>query len=141
MEKKGNAAIGGQIPVPDAGPSAHWLNWCFVSNHLSNSRNQYEMSSSPLFEVVLLVLWAKYYFLNCFITLDSLGWYFQYFYCEKQLKNPSKTTFLSGTSWMSEHPELEFAPQTPRSPILPSVPPLVLFIISMVRMVIEIIKE
>ena len=31
---------------------------------------------------------------------------------------------------MSEHPGLEFTPQTPRSPILPSMPPLVLFIIS-----------
>ena len=94
MKSKGNAAIGGQILVPDAGPSANWLNWCFVSNHLSNSRNQYEMFSSPLFEVVLPVLWAKYYFFNCFITLDSLEWCFQYFYCEKQSKNPSKTTFF-----------------------------------------------
>ena len=33
---------------------------------------------------------------------------------------------------MSEHPGLEFAPQTQRSPILPSMPPLVLFIISMI---------
>ena len=72
VKTKGNAAIGGQILVPDAGPSANWLNRCFVSNHLSNSRNQYEMFSSPLFEVVLPVLWAKYYFFNCFITLDSL---------------------------------------------------------------------
>ena len=32
---------------------------------------------------------------------------------------------------MSEHPGLEFIPQTPRSPILPSMLPLVLFIISM----------
>ena len=32
---------------------------------------------------------------------------------------------------MSEHPGLKFAPQTTRSPILPSMPPLVLFIISM----------
>ena len=37
---------------------------------------------------------AKYYFFNCFITLDSLEWYFQYFYWKKQLKNPSKTTFF-----------------------------------------------
>ena len=28
---------------------------------------------------------------------------------------------------MSEHPGLEFAPQSSRSPILPSMPPLVLF--------------
>ena len=34
---------------------------------------------------------------------------------------------------MSEHPRLEFVPQTPRSPILPSIAPLVLFIISMVK--------
>ena len=32
---------------------------------------------------------------------------------------------------MSEHPGLEFAPQSPRSQISPSMPPLVLFIISM----------
>ena len=32
---------------------------------------------------------------------------------------------------MSEHPGLEFAPQMPRSQILPSMSPLVLFIISM----------
>ena len=31
---------------------------------------------------------------------------------------------------MSEHPGLEFAPQSPRSQILPSMSPLVLFIIS-----------
>ena len=33
---------------------------------------------------------------------------------------------------MSEHPGLEYAHQTPRSPILLSMPPLVLFIISMI---------
>ena len=38
--------------VSDAGPSANWLNYCFFSKHLSNSRNQYEMFSSLLFEVV-----------------------------------------------------------------------------------------
>ena len=32
---------------------------------------------------------------------------------------------------MSEHPGLEFAPQSSRSAILPSMPSLVLFIISM----------
>ena len=32
---------------------------------------------------------------------------------------------------MSEHPGLEFALKAPRSPILPSMPPQVLFIISM----------
>ena len=34
---------------------------------------------------------------------------------------------------MSEHPGLELAPQSSRPPILPSMPPLVLFIISMVE--------
>ena len=73
-----------------------------------------------------------------FIILDNLKWYFQYFYEEKHFKkqkNSSKMTFLPGTSWMSEHPGLEFAPQKPRSQILPSMSSLVLFIISMVKVV------
>ena len=49
VKTKGNAAIGGQIPVPDVGPSANWLSQCL----LNNSRNLYKMFSSPLFEVVL----------------------------------------------------------------------------------------
>ena len=50
----------------------------------------------------------------------------------KSRKIRLKRFFLSGTSWMSEQPGLEFAPQSLRSQISPSMPPPVLFIISMV---------
>ena len=42
------------------------------------------MFSSPLFEVILLVLWAIVLFQSIFIILGNLEGYFQYFYDEKQ---------------------------------------------------------
>ena len=37
MKTKGNAAIGGQIPVPDVGPSANWLNYASLAITLATA--------------------------------------------------------------------------------------------------------
>ena len=36
-ENKRNAAIGGQIPVPDVGPSANWLNYASLAVTLATA--------------------------------------------------------------------------------------------------------
>ena len=42
---------------------------------------------------------------------------------------------------MGKHPGHEFSPQTPRSPILPSIPPLVLCIISMYKKAFDLVDQ
>ena len=42
---------------------------------------------------------------------------------------------------MGKHPGHEFSPQTPRSPILPSIPPLVLSIISMYKKAFDLVDH
>ena len=59
LKQKGTRRLGGKFKCRMQGQTLIGSTNASLATNLSNSRNQYEMFSSPLFEVVLLVLEAK----------------------------------------------------------------------------------
>ena len=60
------------------------ISWTNASLATTLATAEISMFSSPLFQVVLPVLWENSTFSIVLITLDSLESYFQYFNAEKQ---------------------------------------------------------